>query len=351
MFQANWTWEQTCYLRAMSPRDEWTLHPQTVQEIWGIFGRPEVDLFASEDNTHCQTYFSKDKDALAHGWPNLLLYAFPPIALIPQVIRRISKQKHRVLLEAPLWRNQHWFAEMAQLLTEAPWPISLRRDLLSQATGTIWQPQPELRALSLASRWEPSDLPESVLNTISQARAPSTRCLYALKGSVFSAWCTTHGADPVVSDISLILSFLQELLKKGRSLSTLKVHVAAIAAAHAPIDGQSVGRNNLVVRFLKGSRRFNPSRPVTVPTWDLPTVLRALKSLPFEPLQSVDLPPLMLKTALLLALISVKRMGDLQVLSVSISCLKCGPNDSKIVLKSRHVYIPKRSQLHSERRW
>ncbi len=89
-------------------------------------------------------------------------------------------------------------------------------------------------------------------------QAQSTRCLYALKLSVFSAWCTTHGADPVLCDISLILSFLQELLEKSHSPSTLKVYVAAIAASHAPIDGQSVGRNNQVVRFLKGSRRLNP---------------------------------------------------------------------------------------------
>ncbi len=101
-----------------------------------------------------------------------------------------------------------------------------------------------------------------------------------------------------------------------------------------------MGRNNLVVRFLKGSRRLNPPCPVTVPTLDLPTVLRALKSPPFEPLQSVDLHPLMLKTALLLALASVKCMGDLQVLSDSPSCLKFGPNDDKIVLKPRHGYIP-----------
>ncbi len=96
-----------------------------------------------------------------------------------------------------------------------------------------------------------------MLNTISQARAQSTRCLYALKWSVFSAWCTTHGTDPVVCDILLILSFLQELLKKGL-FPTLKVYVAAIAASHTPIDGQTVGRNTLVVRFLKGSRRLNP---------------------------------------------------------------------------------------------
>ncbi len=152
-----------------------------------------------------------------------------------------------------------------------------------------------------------------MLNTISQVRAPSTRRLYALKWSVFSAWCTTHGADLEVCDISLILSFMQELLEKCRSPSTLKVYVAAIAASHAPIDGQSVGRNNLVVHYFKGSRRLNPARPVTVPTWDLPTVLRAPKSPPFEPLQSFDLCPLTLKTALLLALASVKHMEDQSV--------------------------------------
>ncbi len=91
---------------ATGTRDEWKLHPQTFQVIWGIFGRPELDLFASENNTDCQTYFSKDRDALAHDWPNLLIYASPLIALFPKVIR---EQKHRVLLVALLWRNQHWF--------------------------------------------------------------------------------------------------------------------------------------------------------------------------------------------------------------------------------------------------
>ncbi len=167
------------------------------------------------------------------------------------------------------------------------------------------------------------------------------RRLYALKWSFFSAWCTSRGADQVLCYISLILSLLQELLEKGRTPFTLKFYVTAIAASHAPIDGQSVGRNNLVVRFLMGPRRLNPPLPVTVPTWDLPTVLRALKSPPFELLQSVDLRPLMLKTTLLLALATVKCMGDLQALSVSPSCLEFGPNDSKIILKPRHGYIPK----------
>ncbi|XP_042572020.1 uncharacterized protein LOC122135816 [Cyprinus carpio] len=187
----------------------------------------------------------------------------------------------------------------------------------------------EVVSAHLVARREPAGLPERVLDTISQARAPSTRRLYASKWSVFSTWCSDHGESPTSCDVSVILSFLQELLEKGRSPSTLKVYVATIAASHALITGQSVGRNDLVVRFMRGARRLHPPCPPTVPSWDLPTVLRALKGAPFEPLQSIGLKALSLKTALLLALASVKRVGDLQALSISPNCLEFGPNDSR----------------------
>ncbi len=86
---------------------------------------------------------------------------------------------------------------------------------------------------------------------------------------------------------------------------------------------------------------MNPPRPRTVPPWDLPSVLRALKGPLFEPLQSSSLRVLSLKNALLLVLASVKRVGDLQALSVNPVCLEFGPNDSKFVLKPRLGYVPK----------
>ncbi len=212
---------------------------------------------------------------------------------------------------------------------------------LSGERNNMAPPPRAVGSLHLAAQREPTGLPERVLNTISEARAPSTRRLYTLKWSVFSSWCLNRGENPSTSELAVVLSFLQELLDKGRSHSTLKVFVAAIAAFHAPIAGQSVGRDNSVVHFLKGARRLNPPRPLTVPTWDLPTVLRALKGPPFEPLQSTNLRSLSLKTALLLALASVKRVGDLQALSISPACLEFGPNDSKVVLKPGHGYVPK----------
>ncbi|CAM4659841.1 unnamed protein product [Leuciscus chuanchicus] len=187
----------------------------------------------------------------------------------------------------------------------------------------------------------PADLPQGVLNTITQARAPSTRHLYASKWSVFSSWCTARGVSPLHCGVTEVLSFLQELLDKGRSPSTLKVYVAAIAVFSSTTLGQSIGRNDLVIRFLRGAKRLNPPRPPTVPIWDLSTVLEAMKGHPFEPLQEIDLKHLSFKTAFLLALASVKRIGDLHALSVSATCMEFGPNDSRVILKPKHGYVPK----------
>ncbi len=57
--------------------DKWTLHPQTVHEIWGIFSWPEVDLFASEDNTHCQTHFRRTGMRLPMIGPTSSFMLFP----------------------------------------------------------------------------------------------------------------------------------------------------------------------------------------------------------------------------------------------------------------------------------
>ncbi len=190
-----------------------------------------------------------------YEWPSLPLYAFPPIALLPQVLRRVREKWHKLLQIAPLSMNQPWVSELFQLLEAAPWPIPLRRDLLSHAMASTAR---VMGPACVAAQREPFDLPERVLSTIAEAKAPSTRRLYVLKWSVFSAWCQDRKLDPVTSDVSVVLSFLQEMLDKQRSSFTIKVYTAAIVAFHAHIAGRLVGRNSAVVQFLQGSRRITP---------------------------------------------------------------------------------------------
>ncbi len=120
-----------------------------------------------------------------------------------------------------------------------------------------------------------SGLPLAVVETITQARAPSTRQIYALKWSLFANWCSRR-EDPRICTIGEVLSFLQDRLERRLSPSTLKVYVAAIAAHQDAVDGQSLGKHDLIVRFLKGTRRMNPSRSPLVPSWDLSIVLAGL---------------------------------------------------------------------------
>ncbi len=129
---------------------EWMLNRQTVSQIWDLFGKAEVDLFASQESSQCPLWFSLSFpttlgiDAFAHPWPNVNLYAFPPIKLIPAVLCRVKVSGARLLLIAPFWPSQTWFSELTPLLYRPPWEIPIRRDLLSQLQGKIWHPQPEL---------------------------------------------------------------------------------------------------------------------------------------------------------------------------------------------------------------
>ena len=76
---------------------EWKLHPDVVKQIWTRFYEAEVDLFASQQTAQCPLYFSLSHpaplglDAMAHSWPKMCLYAFPPVALLPRVLASVRQ--------------------------------------------------------------------------------------------------------------------------------------------------------------------------------------------------------------------------------------------------------------------
>ncbi|XP_061089959.1 uncharacterized protein LOC133123505 [Conger conger] len=139
---------------------EWCLHPLVVAEVWSRFGKARVDLFASRQNAHCPLWFAMTAtgspplgvDALAHCWPKGLLYAFPPFGLVPQVLAKAREERKPLILIAPDWPHKQWTADVALLLTDVPWRLPQRRDLLSQGAGTIFHPHPS--RLRLTAWWD-----------------------------------------------------------------------------------------------------------------------------------------------------------------------------------------------------
>ncbi len=331
--------------RAVLP-GEWRLHPQVVQLIWGEFGEAQVDLFASPETSHCQLFYSLSggtlgTDALAHSWQICVSPSEPTCTdLVQSQGERGAGPASCALLAQPdLVPGTHAPRDSPSLAnsSEEGSSFSETGHPLAPASRPLETPclVPGRDAEVLG------DLLPEVLNTIASARAPSTRRAYALKWNLFVEWCSSRREDPRRCSIGVVLSFLQQRLEHRLSPSTLKVHAAAISACHDHIDGKSVGKHDLVVRFLRGARRLNPPRPPSIPSWDLALVLRALQIAPFEPLQSADLKILSMKTLLLVALASIKRVGDLQAFSVDESCLEFGPGDDHVVLRPRPGYVPK----------
>ncbi len=80
-------------------------------------------------------------------------------------------------------------------------------------------------------------------------------------------------------------------------------------ANHAPLGGQSVGKNPLVTRFLCGALRLRSPVRSHVPPWDLAVVLQAFCRPPFEPVEEISDRHLTIKTTFLLPISSLKRVG------------------------------------------
>ena len=138
-----------------------------------------------------------------------------------------------------------------------------------------------------------------------------------------------------------VLKFLQELLNKGFSFSTIKVYLAAISACCVAFDRVIRGIHPLAMHFLKEVCRLRPVFKPSVPWWDLALALEALCGPPFEHIKSADMKFLSYKTAPLLALTSTKQVGDLHALSVHLSCTPFTPIGSKVTLRPNAAYLPK----------
>ena len=142
---------------------EWTLHPQVMDRITRVVGPLGVDLFASSLNARLQRYCSRVLDpaawridAFSFRWEGFRGYAFPPIALIPRVLRKVQEDQAWVLLIAPWWPRRNWFLDLIGLLAGYPRTLPIRPDLIAQPISGVTHPR--LGALHLTA-WPLSGKP------------------------------------------------------------------------------------------------------------------------------------------------------------------------------------------------
>lgn len=110
--------------RRTHPDVEWELSDTGYQRLIDKFTAPQIDLFASRINKKCEVYASwhRDPDAFALDaftldWSNLFFYAFPPVAIILKVIRKIISDKAEGIMVVPDWPTQPWYPLFTRQLT------------------------------------------------------------------------------------------------------------------------------------------------------------------------------------------------------------------------------------------
>ena len=106
---------------------EWMLSAPIFQRIVALFGKPDIDLFASRLNAQVEDYVSwkphpmaKFVDAFTMDWSQFFFYAYPPFCLVSRCVQKIIHDQASGILVIPLWTTQPYFTAVLSLLTETP---------------------------------------------------------------------------------------------------------------------------------------------------------------------------------------------------------------------------------------
>ena len=103
----------------------------------------------------------------------------------------------------------------------------------------------------------------------------------------------------------------------GKSVSTVRVHRAAISSTIRQLGGPSFSDDPLIRDAIRGASLTSARTPRKLPAWDLFLVLASLRCSPYEPLSSANLKHLTFKTAFLITLASGRRASEINGLSGS----------------------------------
>ena len=135
---------------------EWSLLQTVVNQIFQVWDRPHIDLFASDKNKKLPIFCSpvphqnaEAVDAFSVSWEGILAYVFPPPILLSRVLKKIWEENCIVILIAPNWPRQPWFPMLLKLLVAIPMKLPERDDLLTQDQGQNLHPDPS--ALNLVA--------------------------------------------------------------------------------------------------------------------------------------------------------------------------------------------------------
>ena len=127
-----------------------------------------------------------------------------------------------------------------------------------------------------------------VAQQVSLARRLSSLAGYQAKWLVFRRWCRSEGHSISRPSLTKIADFLLWLRRSRRlSVSTVMGYRSMLSAVFKSILLE-ISTSPVLHDLLRSFQVEAPVREVRPPSWDLPKVLKFLRSSPFEPLSTAS---------------------------------------------------------------
>lgn len=119
------------------------------------------------------------------------------------------------------------------------------------------------------------EVAETVARAVEASVPDNTKRAYATGWAQFEEFCRTSSATALPATPETVAAFIAGLANEGKSMATIELRLAAIAAAHRMRGFDSPGSADLVRRTLQGLRKLKGVAPVQ----KAPVTLAVLKKL------------------------------------------------------------------------
>ena len=172
----------------------WSLLPEVFQLISNRWHQPQIDLLATRFNNKLPQFVSPVPnslawavDALSPPWEDLDPHAFPPVAILGQVMAKLRDYPcRRIILIAPGWPNMPWFWDLVAMSGKIP---LCSPKLLTQPFNQITHKNLSnlnLHTWLLVSAIKEQGFSEAVAAQIEAPQKGSTRSVYEAKRISFT---------------------------------------------------------------------------------------------------------------------------------------------------------------------
>ena len=239
-----------------------------------------IDLFASSLSHRCSVYFAPVSDPMAAGtdamlqsWDSLQAYAFPPFAMISQVLVKVRAfQGLELTLIAPSVVSGA--ARAADSVLSSSF-VSVGPP--AAATCQAVSPEPVHASSSCVETLRrfvgASGFSHSVARRLGQARRQSSVANYQSKWLTYRRWCSDKGHSVSRPSISKVVDYRVWLWEdQGLSLSLVKAHRSVLSSVFC-FQLLSHGKDRVLQDLLYSFAIERPCRPQAPPSWDLDVVL------------------------------------------------------------------------------